>query len=334
MLNSYPNEVKANSATVTKAIDIYENFFQAYWGDDSGEEDEVEEETIDVDDIGEDDSEIFNLEAPVAESVLNNLDKVAKQIKSKISGYYSYQYPTEEGYVWNGNDWVWGSNQLSNSIFESGNKVFFTFDNDNDEDSNEIQAPYGSSYTFDNFEFSSRAGQPFHAVMWISNNDGQQQSPFKLKVESSPKFTEGEVLKFSGISRGKNKYAGNAFTMHYAVYQVNQPKSSFTPSMSELFYVVTSEDKWESSFSGAMDIDFADDVGETSNSVALPADTENVFFGYSLLAKNKKFQKKDLRRTIRFILRAYSHVDVPGTSKDDAKVNKRDSQKSEWWNWW
>ena len=52
-------------------------------------------------------------------------------------------------------------------------------------------------------------------------------------------------MKFSGVSRGKAKYGGNAFTMHYAVYQVNQPKNkkhSFSaPSISELYYVITSE---------------------------------------------------------------------------------------------
>ena len=37
-------------------------------------------------------------------------------------------------------------------------------------------------FRFDNFQFSSRAGQPFHAVMWIDNNDDTQTNPFMLKV--------------------------------------------------------------------------------------------------------------------------------------------------------
>lgn len=75
---------------------------------------------------------------------MKNLNKVAKYLKKKISGFYNYEYPTEQGYVWNGQEWVWGNNELSNDIFDSGNKVFFTYGTDNGDDL--VQAPYGSQY--------------------------------------------------------------------------------------------------------------------------------------------------------------------------------------------
>jgi hypothetical protein len=175
--------------------------------------------------------------------------------------------------------------------------------------------------------------------MWVGNNDGTQESPFMIKVESTPRFSDGKVAKFSGVSRGKNKYAGQGFTMYYAVYQVNQGKNKFhqftSPSVTEMYYVITSKN-WESSFDGEMDIDFADAVGNTANSVTISPDSKNVFFGYTLLSKDKKFQKKDMRRSIRFMLRAFSHVDVPGSSDDNAsvKISKRGANEVEWWNWW
>jgi len=292
------------------------------------EEPEVVEEEV-VDETPEEETPDFLPEAPIAMAALKNLGKVSNYLKKKISGFNQYEYQTEQGYVWNGVEWVWGNNEMTNDIFEEGNKVFFTYGSDNGDDL--AQAPYGSQYKFDNHEFSTETSHPFHAVMWIDNVDEEQNSPFKLKVESSLKSSNGKVSKFHGISRGKNKYAGYKFSLHYAVYQVNQGKGSDAPSTSELFYVVSSTDKWDSSFDGEMDISFADTAGETSNSVALSSDTQNVFFGYTLLAKDSNFQKKDLRRAIRAILKAYSNVDIPGHSDGS---RKRTAEEEEWWNHW
>lgn len=290
---------------------------------------EVVTEAPETEDEEEEATPDFESEALIAESALKNLNKVSKYLKKKIKGLYSYAYPTEQGYVWNGQEWVWGNNELSNEIFDGGNKVFFTYGSDNGDDL--VQAPYGQQYKFDNHEFSTRTGEPFHAVMWIDNTSDEQAAPFKYRIEGTPTSSDGQISKFHGISRGKNKYAGDKFSLHYAVFQVNQAKGSDVPSTSELYYVVSSTDKWDSSFNGDMDISFADEIGDTRNSVALSARTKNAFFGYSLLAKDSKFQKKDLRRAIRAILKAYSHVDIPGHSSGD---RKRTAEEEQWWKYW
>jgi len=220
-----------------------------------------------------------------------------------------------------------------NSLFQSGNKVSFFNGNE------DFQAAYDQSYKFDNFEFSTHTGNPFHAVMWIDNSDGNQQNEFSIKVEGEPRMSMGKISTNNGKFRGRNTFAGNAFTMTYAVFQLSYDdpgtRGTKRPSICELYYVIESNDKWDSEFDGNMDINFGNDEDETSNSVSVSKDTKNAFFGYTLLSKNGKVQRKDLRKVLRSILRVYSDVDVNASS---AGINKRDTSDQErstaWWKWW
>ena len=66
---------------------------------------------------------IPSAEAPVAEAALKNLGKVSNYLKRKVAGFSHYEYQSDKGYVWNGVEWVWGNNEMTNDIFEEGNKV-------------------------------------------------------------------------------------------------------------------------------------------------------------------------------------------------------------------
>jgi len=176
--------------------------------------------------------------------------------------------------------------------------------------------------------------------MWIDNNDRKQEQDFTIKVESELKGMEsGKVSKKQGDFRGRNTFGGNAFTLTYSLFQA----SSDDHSVAELYYAISSNDKWESDFDGDMMIDFGKDAVEHFNSVTISKDTKNTFFGYSLLAKKKgEIKSRELRKFLRQLLRAYSDVNIhagddTNGAEQKGKINKRDAAgepKAQWWHWW
>merc|ERR1712048_1473098 len=139
-----------------------------------------------------------------------------------------------------------------------------------------------SSYRYDNFEFSTEPGHPFQAVMWINDNEGQEND-YSIKVDSTLFESDRKVMVKEGNFRGRNTYGGHEFTLKYAFFQVG--KGSEHPTVGELYYVISSNDKWNSQLNGGITTSFGDDNVENSNSVTIPKDSKNVFFGYTLLAK-------------------------------------------------
>jgi hypothetical protein len=171
---------------------------------------------------------------------------------------------------------------------------------------------YGAQYSYDTHQFATRARHPFQAVMWVDNNEEQNnQEQFFLRVAGNTGADGyGEVETFRGDLEEGNYY------MKYAVFQIS---GASDPDICEVYYVVGNEENWQST--SQFDFDFNDNfkqsTSDTNNDVSIPFDTRRVFMGYTLLSRrqDEPITENAVRDALRVILTSYNYVNV--SSPDD-----------------
>jgi hypothetical protein len=159
----------------------------------------------------------------VAMRAVGRFQNIECRIREQIEDYYSYNYDNA--------DFI---NDGGNDMFDGGNQVFI---NVGDE---ERQMPYGMSYSSDNFQFASRQGQPFHAVMWVenTNNPEENMDSFYIKVTGN---TGADGAGYIEIFNGNMEYEG--MIMDWRAFQVF---GADDPVIAEVYYRVYSPENWQS----------------------------------------------------------------------------------------
>jgi hypothetical protein len=248
----------------------------------------------------------------------------------KMGGYPAYKY-TENNNI-NLDDYQGEDNYQGYT-----KKVYFRNGDDM------MEANFNESYRFENFEFSTMAGWPFHAVMWVDNfHKENQDHPFEIKVESHWESPQPGVAPERNSHRAADhnvevfkgglgyKISGRYFVLKYKAFQVTYGGED-TYSVCDAYYIVYSTNKWNSFFAGEFDTEFDSGMEDWSSRATVPQDTEFTFLGYSLMSKYGKYKNKDMRSILRPVLKSFSDVDNSSSSTKKREVN---NNAGDVWSWW
>ncbi|XP_076803186.1 uncharacterized protein LOC143447129 [Clavelina lepadiformis] len=197
---------------------------------------------------------------------LSNIARESSSIVNRIENWYEYIYDgrtSPVGYIQDG----------GNDMFDRGNTISIF---ENHTATVETDLEYNRLYSFESFEFNSIVNHPFVALLWVKNENLQRRS-YRLEVSGNAgSDASGSITTFSGnITLG-------LYSLQYEVFQIS---GAGDPSICEVYFLVTSEQNWNSTAPLTFEPSFGSSTDELENSVFITGTPRNVLLGYTLLSR-------------------------------------------------
>jgi hypothetical protein len=214
------------------------------------------------------------MDETVSSYVVRQLFDARFQLRSNIPGYHVYDSADYDLYE---------ISDGGRDMYDGGNMVQITDDNGNLQN-----IKYGDSYRYNYGDAASVASSPFHAAVWIQNDDYDNMYDYVFRVHGNPGSDGyGNIAIWNGELQ-----LGNGFQANWVSYQIYGADDA---SIVELYYGISnpslwgSSDFWESN-TGLTNMwgNFTfgpDGLTDLDNVLRLTAQTRRTLAMYSLLSR-------------------------------------------------
>ncbi|XP_076823361.1 uncharacterized protein LOC143469517 isoform X2 [Clavelina lepadiformis] len=200
---------------------------------------------------------------PNVSQALESIARIEESLRNSYSNWFSYSY-----------DGVDNRSILDglNDMYDNGNKVFLRQDNEE-----LIHAVYNQSYSFPGFQFETRAGNPFVALLSV-DIDQDNYTVFEIQVSGNPGSDgNGDISTFSG-----NISVGN-FRVEYHTFQIYN--AGRDPTICEVYFLIWNMKEWRSRRPASFDVRFSADSRNLDNYARITGSPSRVLLGYTLLSR-------------------------------------------------